>query len=272
MHPLLAGPIETWPRHFARIRQMGFDQILLAPPFLPGRSGNIFIVADHCAVHPSLGGGPALPALRRAALFARENDLGLMLDLVVNRVARESRLADGYQADDDLPDPRDPPQNRYIAYLRMTDPRQVDWWQDQILGWLDVGITGFRCDAVDRVPASVWSALIGRARASNPASCFLAWTQGTSAASGRALAECGFDFATSSSWAWDYGSDWLNADTELNAAIGKILAMPELPFGPRLAATRTSPDAACRRALFCRRVWRSLAYADGLRGWRPRKT
>ena len=228
---------------------MGFDQVLVAPPFLPGRLGDIFIVADHGSLHEALGGGPALPALRRAVSFARDNDLGLMLDIVLDRVARESRLAIGYRDDDRPPDPREAPKNRLIASVGMNDSHHFKWWQDQILSWLDVGIAGFRCDAVDRVPAPVWSALIDRARASHPTACFLAWTQGVSALAGRALARCGFDLATSSSWAWDYRSDWLDADTRQNAAIGKVLAMPELPFGPRLAATQTIPDIACRRAL-----------------------
>ena len=249
MHPLLAGPVESWPRHFARVRQMGFDHILLAPPFSSGRSGNIFAVADHCRLHQALGGGPALPALRQAVSFAHDNDLGLMLDVVVDRVACESHLADGAQDEDAPPDPRGAPHTRFVADIPTNDPRRLQWWQDQLLEWLDAGITGFRCDAVDRAPASVWSTLIGRARETYPTACFVAWTLGMSAASGRALTECGFDFATSSSWAWDYGSDWLDVDTALNAAIGNVLAMPELPFGPRLAATQTRPDAACRRAL-----------------------
>ena len=47
LHPLLAGPVDDWAAHFARIRALGFSHVVIAPPFRPGRSGNLFVTADH---------------------------------------------------------------------------------------------------------------------------------------------------------------------------------------------------------------------------------
>ena len=55
LHPLVAGDLSDWPAHFARCRAMGFDTVCVAPPFLPGASGDIFATADHETLHPALG-------------------------------------------------------------------------------------------------------------------------------------------------------------------------------------------------------------------------
>ena len=60
VHPLVAGPIAAWPALFARVRAMGFDHVCLAPPFAPAPDGDIFVTADHEALHPALDwDGPA---------------------------------------------------------------------------------------------------------------------------------------------------------------------------------------------------------------------
>src|SRR5687768_15807295 len=52
-HPVLGGEISGWSRHLDRCGAMGFTHLLLAPPFQPGRSGNIFLTSDHDACHPA---------------------------------------------------------------------------------------------------------------------------------------------------------------------------------------------------------------------------
>jgi len=42
LHPLVAGALPEWPAHFARCREMGFDTVCIAPPFVPGASGSQF--------------------------------------------------------------------------------------------------------------------------------------------------------------------------------------------------------------------------------------
>jgi starch synthase (maltosyl-transferring) len=255
LHPLLAGPPDRWARHFARCARMGFRQVLLAPPFMPGRTGDIFLTADHRRLHPRLGNADAVETLADAADCAREHGLGLMVDLVIDRVAAESPLAasGAYRAAAGAggpPDPRDPP--LYAGAARLDAERahdMVDCWQGRLAELLDAGIRGFRCEAPDRVPSGLWTALIAAARRRRPGAEFIAWTPGISADAARALVPCGFDLASSSSWAWDLRADWLDDETRRLSAIGDLLTMPELPFGARLAATSRNPEIACRRAL-----------------------
>ena len=41
LFPLLAGPIDRWPKHLAHIAAMGFDWVLLNPFHYPGASGSL---------------------------------------------------------------------------------------------------------------------------------------------------------------------------------------------------------------------------------------
>ena len=255
LHPLLAGPVSGWAGHFERCRRMGFDHVVIAPPFLPGRSGNLFVTADHDRLHPALGACAADTALHEAAATAREHGLKLVLDLVIDRVAIGSRLTAACpdcfsNTDFDAPpDPRQPASLRASIAARF-DAGQgalLDWWRQRLAVWTDLGIAGFRCAGTQNARPDMWRALIADVRKSSPGTLFMAWLEGASAAEIEQLSGCGFDLATSSSWAWDLRSEWLNDDTNRVAAVGDILAMPELPFGHRLAGSNS--EARHRRAM-----------------------
>jgi starch synthase (maltosyl-transferring) len=247
LHPLLAGPIAGWKRHFVRIRQMGFTHVVVAPPFRPGPSGNLFATFDHDRLHPALGETGATQALRQAAGLAREHELSLLLDLVVDRAASGGLLArlfaDPGRDNDSPPDPRVPPASRHSDALQFdSEGALLDWWQARLETWLDAGIAGFRCLNPDHVDAGVWTRLVDVVHGRD--GLMIAWMQDSSPARMRAMASCGFDLAASSSWAWDMRGDWLDADTRRVAGVGGVLAMPEAPFGSRLANA-----AAGKRAL-----------------------
>jgi starch synthase (maltosyl-transferring) len=251
LHPLLAGHISNWPAHFARIAAMDFSHVLLAPPFLPGRSGDIFLTADHRRINPLLGDGLAVDRLAQAVEAARGHGLDLLLDLVADRVAAECGLASerpdwiDLRSADAPPDPRMPPELAFAGTLRFDRDLKglSDWWTERLGEWTDTGIAGFRCERPHHAPSLFWQQLIRAVRHHAPDTMFIAWALGTMEAQSRELAKCGFDFAASSSWAWDFRASWLNDDTRRMNAIAPLIAMPELPFGHRL------PEAAMRRAL-----------------------
>ncbi len=250
LHPLLAGPITEWTRHFERCRQMGFDHVVIAPPFLPGRSGSLFVTSDHDRLHPAFGDGLAGPALKNAAIAARGHGLSLVMDLVIDRVAVGSPLVAEFPGSfvkldvDAPPDPRHSPDLRFSVHANYSanDQSLIEWWQYRLAEWIDLGIAGFRCLVTQDVPAAVWHRLLAGVRKSHPGITFLAWLDQAAPAQTTTLVDCGFDLATSASWAWDLRSAWLNDNTRLVADIGGILSMPELPFGPRLAG----PGSAAR--------------------------
>ncbi len=253
LHPLLAGPLDNWGRHFDRCARMGFSDVLIAPPFQPGRAGNVFLTADHGQLNPLLGHADATSGLSRIVEAARRHGLGIMLDLVVDRVAEEAVLLHQHPdlartASDSVPDPRVAPVGLGSVLLDHHSDLFVEFWAKLATAWLGTGVTGFRCDAPQTIPGTVWQAVIAAVRRTHPRSRFLAWTCGASSETMHDLAGRGFDFACSSSWAWDFRADWLNADTQRVAGVGRVLAMPEMPFGPRLARRGAGFDAGARRA------------------------
>src|SRR6516162_6686481 len=115
-----SGPIEEWREHLDRIAAMGFGAVIIAPPFRPGASGDLFLTADHDRLDPRLGTGDAVEALGRWAQAAVSRGLRPMLDLVVDRVATEATengAADWYRSDtgDEPPDPRRAPREPGVA-------------------------------------------------------------------------------------------------------------------------------------------------------------
>jgi len=260
MNPLAAGPLEAWPKEFERIAALGFDAVAIAPPFAPGTGGDPFLVRDHAALHPALGGGEALPALRGMAEAARSKGLALVLDLVTDRVSRDAPFLRGAPdwvaerpAEDAPPDPRRPPDWSFAVRLSSPPPPALqDFWRERLTEWASAGIVGFRCLRPAESGGAFWEAVIGAVRKATPETLFIAWTPGTPADALPDLAGRGFDYAASSLPWWNFKASWWAEETHRLTAVAPLLMSPEAPFGARLAAERTDRAAArqsSRRAL-----------------------
>ncbi|MGH7081936.1 MAG: hypothetical protein ACREFV_05650, partial [Acetobacteraceae bacterium] len=229
--PLLAGRPDEWERHFARVRDLEFDGIVLAPLFAPVPGKNLFASADHRRLHPELGGGDALTALAAIRERATGYRLSLILDLALAPDAPGAPEASpGVQADNGL----------------------VERWSGLLAEWLEVGIAGFRCHAAHQVPPGIWRRLIGAARARHPGALFLAFTHGGAPEAVAGLVGCGFDGAASSSCWWDFRAGWIDEDAARVEALGPVMALAEPLFGARAAAMGTNSieaGRASRRAL-----------------------
>ena len=260
LHPLLAGRIDAWGDHLDRIAAMGFDTVVIAPPFLPGASGDLFRTGDHDRLDPRLGTGDAIAALGRLAQEARDRGLLLMLDVVVDRVAAEALLLDDFSAwycidtDDEPPDPRRPPRQSDIAELCIGRnlPGVAVGWTKRLVEWADAGIAGFRCIRPHHVPSGLWRELISATRTRHRDVNFVAWTLGLEPEEAAALTDCGFDRVTCSSRTWDYRAGGFAEKVDQLAQIAPLITMPEAPFDRRLCRAFTNSGVArkaARRAL-----------------------
>ncbi|MFC7395755.1 maltotransferase domain-containing protein [Chelatococcus sp. GCM10030263] len=241
---------------------MGFSHVLTAPVFMPGRSGDIFLTADHERVHAVLAEGRPSAAdewLAELAAACRDRDLSLLLDLVIDRVAEDAvapdLVGDCFNRPDgaEALDPRRL-RNRGALVARFDDARCTDiltqWWAGRIERLVRAGVAGFRCLDPGQVPPRVWRQLAGAARAEQPDSLFLADTPGTPLAAIAALAGCGFDYLFSSVAWWDCRAGWLVDEHEALCPVAPLVGFPERPFGKRLAAAAGPfSERAARRAL-----------------------
>ncbi len=260
LHPLVAGELSHWPEHFARCRAMGFDIVCVAPPFVPGKSGDIFITADHEALHPALGWpGPADEGIARITRAAADHGLRIWLDLAIDRVAIDAPLGQreaGWFAPGGCggpPDPRRTPYRLDVAYARLGQTEiaeaMVGWWLDRLGRLVQAGVAGFRCLEPDAAPASIWKRLVDALQGN--ACRFLAWTPGVERAALPRLEGIGFDYACSSLAWWDGRASWLAEEFAQLRRIAPVIASPEPSFFDRRAARAPVGDeaGACRLAL-----------------------
>ena len=275
LHPLLAGPLANWESHIERCRRMGFSHVATAPLFAPGGTGDIFLAADHERVHRALGvDASADEAIARAAEMCKRHGLGLILDIVVDRVASEGALANSPRpwfrssrvASDPTPDPRAAPAPANAVYARFDDPAAAAeltaWWVDRLMRLVGAGAAGFRCDAPHRLAATTWRRIIeGVHRAADDAR-FLAWTPGLGWPQIAALTDAGFDGVFSSVAWWDGRASWFVAEYEVLRCVAPVIAAPEVPFDTRLAA-RLSPSDDLGRA-YRHRLRLAAATGSGL--------
>jgi starch synthase (maltosyl-transferring) len=263
LHPLVAGRLSEWPGHFARCRAMGFDTVCVAPPFAPGASGDIFITADHEALHPALDWqGSADAGIARMVDAAAAQGLRIWLDLALDRVAidaaihqREERWfsTGGCGA---LPNPRRTPYRLDVAYARLEQTEVAEamtaWWLDRLGRLVRAGVAGFRCLEPDRVPPPLWRQIIDAIRTRAPQCRFLAWTPDVERAALPRLEGVGFDHVCSSLAWWDGRASWFVDEAEALRRIAPAIASPEPSFFERRAA-RLPPGSdiptSCRLAL-----------------------
>ncbi|HUB12958.1 MAG TPA: alpha-1,4-glucan--maltose-1-phosphate maltosyltransferase [Acetobacteraceae bacterium] len=247
VHPLVAGPLTTWPALFERIRAMGFDHVCLAPPFAPDAGGDIYVTADHEALHPALGWeGPADAGIAHIARLAGHHGLRLMLDLVLYQVAADAvlrrRSPDWFSTGfcGGPPDPRRAPARPDAAAPRFgaTDSAEglVAWWSDRMACLIHAGAAGFRAVEPDRVPPGIWRRLIERLRATGADALMLAWTPATDRAAATRLAGVGFDLVAGSVAWWDGRSSWLTEELGALRPVAPAIGSPEPSFFERLAA------------------------------------
>jgi starch synthase (maltosyl-transferring) len=259
LHPLLAGSLANWQPHIERCQRMGFSHLATAPLFAPGGTGDIFLAADHEGVNPALGVDESADAvIARLADMCARHDLGLILDIVVDRVASEGALANSPRpwfrgtrlAADPAPDPRAAPAPANAVYARFDDPATAEeltsWWVERLVRLVRAGVAGFRCDAPHQLAAATWQRIIAGVRDAAAGCHFLAWTPGLNWSQIVALADAGFDGVFSSVAWWDGRASWFIAECEVLRRIAPVIAAPEVPFDARLAA-RLSPadDLGC---------------------------
>ncbi len=274
VHPLWLGGIDGFSATCDHVAALGFNGIVLAPPFATGRSGDIFLTADHDRLNAAFGSdADAMETLAALVGHARSRGLDLYLDLVVDRVAVDGllpALEAGWfmprQAEDAVPDPRRTERRQDAALVAFDRPGVAAsvgaHFADLVSQWTAAGIAGFRCDAPHKVPAQVWGEIIGAGHLTRAETVFLAWTPGTPAEALPGLATAGFDAAVSSAAWWDFRKPWLAEEWHRLHALGAVLGCPEAPFGPRIAVPLAAPigaEVAHRRALDF-----SAAMGDGL--------
>ncbi|CAN0626623.1 Alpha-1,4-glucan:maltose-1-phosphate maltosyltransferase [Burkholderia multivorans] len=272
----LVGPPDRWPVLFDHVVEMGFDYVLIGAFWLASDAGYPRHVADPDRPASALASaGDALDTLAAIAAAAHARGLRVLLEVVLDRIARENPLRDAHPdwyvehaQDDALIDPRCAVRAHDVAHANLTqdDVRGAlsDWWCERLSALADAGAAGFLVDAPQHLPATWWPEWRAALRRARPDVAILAGVPGHARDALAQLEGAGFDAVFSSVRWWDLRAPWLVDEHRLLRRVGMPVAFPDAIDGPRLAhdyrgASVDRIERAYRRAL-------SVAAAVGS-GW-----
>ncbi len=245
LFPRLAGKFSQWKPHLVRAADLGFDWIFVNPIQRVGRSQSLYSTADYFALDPAFvdRGAHKSPEAQLSATIGAANDLGLrmMADLVINHCAADSPLVREY--------PKwfvRGPKGGVAHPSCMEDGRKVVWkdlvsfdhlgsgddeglfqFCRRVVEYLvELGFTGFRCDAAYQIPAQFWRRLIETIKTRHPDIVFASETLGCTLQQTQQTVEAGFDFTFNSSKWWDLSSPWLMEQYELTRQLAPSISFP----------------------------------------------
>lgn len=286
LFPLLAGPFKDWEPHLQRAAAMGFDWIFVNPIQKPGRSGSLYSIKDYFAINPSLCAGRTTPEeqVRQMVAAAEKLGLRLMVDLVINHCAYDSELLKAHpewfaKEGGRIAHPYCMHDGQKVVWrdLAQFDHRPgkageelYDYCLKLVLYLLELGFSGFRCDAAYQLPASLWKRLIEDVRRQRKDTVFVAETLGCSPEQTRETAGAGFDAIFNSSKWWDFDSPWLLEQYHLTREASPSISFPESHDTARLCEEcHGNVDALKQRylfaALFSAGVMLPMGYEFGFR-------
>jgi starch synthase (maltosyl-transferring) len=259
VHPLMLKGLDAWREVFAHARDLGFDTVLSAPLYERAAGGSVFVTRDFEKLDPALGlGEDAVPGISALVAAAKQYDIKLMLDLPLDRVARDESHPAPVTAD-----PRVPPQrqaSRTVDFLG--EVKHLEDWRRRLAKLTEIGIEGFRCLGVGKIAPEAWYELILATRATKPKTTFLAWTPGSSFEDRKALAGTGFDGSFSSFAWWNLDERWIMDEYQVQRELGYQVTFPEAPFARRMAHGTDSAEVLQRKAI--RALKLASTFASGL--------
>jgi starch synthase (maltosyl-transferring) len=256
LFPRLAGSVGAWAQHLPRISGMGFDWVYVNSFHVTGRSGSLYAVSDPFALNPDFAnaGGSGDEALRQFTSSAARYGLKAMMDLTIAYLARDSQVAAEHPAwfrrrpDGDIDSPGPWGDLAAVDYGTAAPRAEiVAFWRRYISHYRTLGFAGFICKSAHLVPADVWRALLGAARAEGEI-LFVADTVGAPIEDAERLAGAGFDYLFNSMKWWDLRADWALDQQARLRAIAPTIAFPERHDTPRLAAGAGTDDRAAIEA------------------------
>ena len=270
LFPTLAGPIDRWVEHARRAADMGFDWLYVNPVHYPGFSGSLYATKEYDRLHPDIASaaGDGIATLAPVLADIRQLGLSVMMDLVVNHTSKDNplvtrhpewfrRVESGAVVSPSAMDPADARKITVWGDLAEVDneaspDRDGLWafWEELVRRSVDLGFTGFRCDAAYKVPSALWRRLASAARGRAPGALFVAETLGCALDEVSALHAAGFDYIYNSSKWWDFEEPWCLAQHEAFRVVAPSIAFPESHDTPRLAA-ESGGSEAIQRQRYC---------------------
>jgi starch synthase (maltosyl-transferring) len=231
-----------------RAAALGFDTVMLPPPFPPSARGDRFAPASL-----------SVPGLSAIVALARSAGLGVILDLHIARLAAGSgaTLGEGLFAGtppEALLDPRLP---RDVSADTARIDSEADaaalgaFWGRYLETKTRDGVEGVRLLGMDAVPAACVAPFLAALRHGAPAAALYVWTPGMAAAAIPALAGHGLAGVFPSLPWWDFAAPWFWREVEALRRVAPLIGAPAAPLAAEEALAPHDPAlkaASFRRA------------------------
>jgi starch synthase (maltosyl-transferring) len=215
---------------------LGFSHIMIPPPWRGVPHADRLLAASLDDFADGLPEAAALPVMTG---LAREAGLGLLLDIVLDRVAAHTTLAENTPFA--TPEPAlllDPRLGVRAAEATacLDDAAQAQtlgvWWGRHLARWREAGVAGFRLVGLASCPGPGLPALLAPLRAAAGDGLLLAWTPGMTPDQVRALAGAALDGVFGSMPWWDFHAPWFWDETARLCTIAPLIGAAAAPFGP----------------------------------------
>lgn len=248
--PLL-GNIKNWYSHIDRIKKIGFQWVYINPITYTGFSGSLYATKYYYKYNPAFFTSPekdiAEKEIKDFVIYCKNNNIKLMIDLVINHSSKDCNLVEEHfewykLKDGKLVSPGAWDNGKWIEWgdlASFNNERIIlnenneeienpiwNYWKELIKHNLELGFSGFRCDAAYKVPKELWQYLISDAKKENKDIIFFAESLGCSLEDTKNLIEAGFDYVASSAKWWDYESEWFIEQYDLARENCKQIAFP----------------------------------------------
>lgn len=248
--PLL-GNIKNWYSHIDRIKKIGFQWVYINPITYTGFSGSLYATKYYYKYNPAFFTSSekniAEKEIKDFALYCKKNDIKLMIDLVINHSSKDCNLIEEHfewykLKDGKLVSPGAWDNGKWIEWgdLASFNNEKIilnenneeienpiwNYWNELIKHNLELGFSGFRCDAAYKIPKELWQYLISNVKKENKEIIFFAESLGCSLEDTKDLIEAGFDYVASSAKWWDYESEWFIEQYDLARENCKQIAFP----------------------------------------------
>jgi glycosidase len=159
----VSGTFADVEKDLPRLHTLGVD-VLWFMPIHPigevdkkGSLGCPYSVRDYREVNPEYG---TKEDFRRLVKVVHERGMKVMMDVVFNHSAHDAVMLKTHpeffhQAEDGTPVTRVPEWSDVID-LKYPNPELSDTLIETLLGWVELGVDGFRCDVASLVPLEFW--------------------------------------------------------------------------------------------------------------------
>lgn len=246
LFPSLAGKCNKWEVHLKRASEMGFNWIFVNPIQYPGFSGSLYSIKDYFRFNPLFINDKSkkspLAQIKETNKKANELGLRVMIDLVINHCAIDSGLIKEHpgwflrEKNGKVAHPFCDENGKKVIWadLAQIDHRNTkdgegvfQFFLKVVNFLIELGFTGFRCDAAYQIPQSFWKRLICETKSKARNIIFLAETLGCPSDQTRKTAEAGFDYIFNSSKWWDFQGHWLMEQYSRTREIAPSISFPE---------------------------------------------